>query len=112
MSYTDGETKTNAEGAVGMSNMAILLVTRSYLKDTLDPSSKVANELRLLKQYQTPSILIFFADVTKSQKKDAKRLLAGLRVVKELHNAPRGEDFDKWLKANLDPVINEYRGKT
>lgn len=106
MAYTDGETRTNAEGAVGMSNLAILLVTKNYIEDLLDANSKVAKEIRLLKQYQTPAILIFFKD---GAKLDAERLLTGLNVVEILYDAPYDEGFGKWLKANLDPVIEKHR---
>lgn len=108
--YTDRENRTNAEGAIGMSNVAIQLVTKSYLKDIIDANSKVGIEVRKLKDYKTPSILIFFDDVTEQEKQDAELLLAGVNVVKRLYDAPHnGDGFDAWLKANLDPALNEFR---
>lgn len=102
--YSDGEHKTTAEGAIGMSNKAILVITKGYIDDLMNANSKVAIEVRLMKEYKTPAILLFFDSLSEQEKKAVKELLAGLQVVKEFNDVPRNS-FDKWLKEVFSPWI-------
>lgn len=99
--YSDGEHKTTVTGAVGSSNAAILVITKSYVKDLFIADSKVSVEVQTLKLFRTPCVLLWFDNVTTVEKMDCKELMAGLVVAKEFDNVP-SEGFDEWMRTEFD----------
>lgn len=107
MTYTDGKVKTTITGAVGMSHYAMLLITKSYVRDFKGGDRILTNEVAVLKKYKTPTALLFFDDV---DVEDMKKLLVGLNVVKEFEKVPY-ETFSHWLRETFNPWLDEMREK-
>ena len=87
-----------------MSAVAILVVTTSYVEALHDSKTREAKEVQAIKDYKTPTILLFFDDLSESDIADAKKLFEGVVIKKEFLKVPKA-NFDVWLNENLTAIL-------
>ena len=103
--YSNGKVRTSLTGAMGMSHVAIFVVTPSYVEAVERSDTRERRELDMAKEFQVPVISFYFDNLNDGERKRADVLFTELKIL-EKYDVPY-EGFDKWLEENMQSVLDK-----